>query len=70
MAFEQGLIVELCSCIISWPCSSSIVMAVSSTSSGSGSDLGDQLWLDESTNSKKEERYTTGKGLHVVPLGF
>ena len=68
--FALGLIVELCSCIISWPCSSSMVMAVSSTSSGSGSDLGDQLWLDESTNSKKEEGYTVGKGLpHRVALG-
>ena len=57
---HQGLIVELCSCIISWPCSSSMVMAVSSTSSGSASELEDQLGLDESTNSKKEERYSTG----------
>ena len=60
--FAQGLIVELCSCIISWPCSSSMVMAVSSTSSGSASELEDQLGLDESTNSKKEEGYATGKG--------
>ena len=44
--------------------------AVSSTSSGSGSDLEDQLWLDESTNSKKEEGYCTGKGLpRAVALG-
>ena len=64
--FENGshrLIVELCSCIISWPCSSSMVMAVSSTSSRSTSELEDQLGLDESTNSKIEARYSTGKGL-------
>ncbi len=58
--FALGLIVELCSCIISWPCSSSMVMAVSSTSSRSASELEDQLGLDESTNSKNEDRYSTG----------
>ena len=47
-----------------------MVMAVSSTSSGSASELEDQLGLDESTNSKKEEGYTVGKGLpHRVALG-
>ena len=57
---RTGLIVELCSSIISWPCSSSMVMAVSSTLSRSGSELEDQLWLDESTNSKKEDRPPRG----------
>ena len=47
-----------------------MVMAVSSTSSRSASELEDQLGLDESTNSKKEEGYTVGKGLpHRVALG-
>ena len=47
-----------------------MVMAVSSTSSRSASDLGDQLGLDESTNSQKEEGYTVGKGLpHRVAVG-
>lgn len=47
-----------------------MVMAVSSTSSRSASELEDQLGLDESTNSKKEEGYTVGKGLpHRVAVG-
>ena len=48
---------------------SSTLMAVSSTLSGSGSDLGDQLGLAESTNSKKEDGYSMGSCLpHRVAL--